>query len=82
MNATLSLHWDLSTEHAASSNEQPVLVYRSTGAASGPGDIVRRYPSVCRLLAADALRRLGRTARLDADDEVLVSRFVGSLPPR
>jgi len=82
MNATLSPHWDLSTEHVASSNEQPILVYRSTGATSGPGDIVRRYPSFGRLLAADAVRRLGRTARLDADGEALVSRFVGSLPPR
>jgi len=80
MKATLSPIWELSTDHAASRDGQPVLVHRSTGATSGPGDIVRMYPSFGRLLAADTVRRLRRTAQLDAEGEALVARFVGLLP--
>jgi hypothetical protein len=37
MKATLSPHWELSTEHTASSNGQPVLVHPSTGPPTAPG---------------------------------------------
>jgi hypothetical protein len=40
MKATLAPSWDLTTEHAASSYGQPVLVNRGTGEAFGPGDIL------------------------------------------
>jgi hypothetical protein len=35
----------LTTDHAASSYNQPVLVHRGTGEAFGPEDIVQCYPS-------------------------------------
>lgn len=78
MKVTLSPSWELSTDHAASSYGQPVLVNRATGEAYGPGDIVRPYPSHGSTTAAEAVRRLAKTARLDADGQALVARFVGT----
>lgn len=45
MQVNLSGSWELSTDHAASSYGQPVLVNRATGEAFGPGDILKPYPS-------------------------------------
>ena len=53
MKALLSPAWELSTEHAAGSHGQPVLVNRRTGDAFGPGDVVTLSPSHGDALAAD-----------------------------
>jgi hypothetical protein len=36
--------WELSTEHAACSYGQPVLVNRATGDAYGAADVLKPYP--------------------------------------
>ena len=75
MQVTLSGTWALSTDHAASSYEQPVLVNRPSGDAYGPGDIVQLYPSYGFLPAADGVRRLAKTAKLSADGRLMVATF-------
>lgn len=80
MQANLAPSWELTTEHAASSYGQPVLVNRGTGEAYGPGDILTPYPSYGPMVAADAVRRLAKTAKLDEEGRALVARFVGLVP--
>ena len=74
MQVRLSGSWELSTDHAASSYGQPVLVNLDTGDAYGPGDILQ-YPPDGYMTAADAVRRLATTVQLDADGLALVARF-------
>jgi hypothetical protein len=80
MKTTLSPSWELSTEHAACSYGQPVLVQRSTKQAFGPGDMVRVYPAWGFLPAAKAVARLATLTRLDAEAQALVDQFVGLAP--
>jgi len=75
MNVKLSPSWTLTTEHAASSYGQPVLVHRTDGVAFGPGDIVKPYPSYGYMTAAAAVQRLAKTARLGVKGKALVGRF-------
>ena len=75
MEAILAPSWILTTDHAASSYGQPVLVYRSTGEAYGPGDILKPYPSFDLAPAAYAVRRLAKTANLDEAGRELVNKF-------
>jgi len=75
MTVKLSPSWTLTTEHAASSYGQPVLVHRTDGVAYGPGDIVKPYPSYGYMTAAAAVARLAKTARLDDEGKALVGRF-------
>jgi len=75
MKIILSPSWELSTDHSASSYGQPVLVKRSTGEAFGPGDILKPYPSYGFMSAADAVRRLAKTKKLDEDGQSLVVEF-------
>jgi hypothetical protein len=81
MQIILAPSWILTTDHAASSYDQPVLVNRGTGKAFGPGDIVRCYPSWGFQPAAQAVARFAKRKRLDAAGTALVARFVGSLAP-
>lgn len=67
--------WELSTEHAACSYGQPVLVNRATGDAYGAGDIVQAYPSYGFMPAAAAVRRMAATATLTHEETELVERF-------
>jgi hypothetical protein len=82
MKATLTPTWELSTEHAASSDGHPVLVDRETGDAYGPDDIVQLYPRHGFILASEGVRRLAKGAHLDADGLRLVERFIRAAPPR
>jgi len=75
----LSGSWELSTDHAASSYGQPVLVNRTTREAFGPGDILEPYPSYGFMPAAEAVRRLSKTAKLDAEGRDLVAKFADFL---
>lgn len=75
MKVNLSGSWELSTDHAASSYGQPVLANRTTREVFGPGDILKPYPSYGFMLAADAVRRLSKTAKLDAEELALVEKF-------
>jgi hypothetical protein len=81
MKASLSPFWELSTEHAASSYGQPVLVQRHTGQTFGPGDRVQLYPSYGYTTAAAAVSRFAKTAPLSTAAQALVARFVEALPP-
>ncbi len=58
MKAVLSVTWELSTEHQASTYGQPVLVNRATGDADGPSDVVQVYGPMGRMVAAKAVYRL------------------------
>lgn len=79
MQVNLSGSWELSTDHAASSYGQPVLVNRTTGEAFGPGDILKPYPPYGFMPAAEAVRRLSKTADLDAEGRDLVAKFADFL---
>jgi hypothetical protein len=52
-------------------------VNRATGEAFGPGDILKPYPSYGFMPGSAAVRRLAKTANLDAEGEDLVARFCG-----
>ena len=41
----------------------------------GPGDILKPYPSYGFMPAAEAVRRLSKTAKLDAEGLALVAKF-------
>jgi len=82
MKASLSLSWELTTEHAASSCGQAVLVNLTTGEAFGPGDPVQPYPGRGYMRATLAVCRLAQAAELDTAEQALIARFVGSLPLR
>jgi len=75
MKTNLTPSWELSTENAASSYGQPVLVNRTTGEAYGPGDILKPYPSYGFMAAADAVRRMAKTKKMDEDGQNLVDKF-------
>jgi hypothetical protein len=91
MQVNLSPTWILSTDHAASSHGQPVLVNLSTDEAFGPRDIVRLSTSeplgsqdIVKLSssygythATEAVRHLVKTAKLDAEGLDLVAKFTG-----
>ena len=77
MQITLAPSWILTTDHAASSYGQPVLVHRSTGEAYGPGDILVPYPSWGYMPAGAAVARFAKRKHLDADGAALVEKFVG-----
>ncbi len=77
MKALLSPSWELSTEHAACSCGQPVLVHRPSGEAYGPGDIVRAYPSHGYATAANTVKRLAKRVHLNAAGRALVAQFTG-----
>jgi len=82
LKATLTPNWELTTEHAASSGGQPVLVNPTTGEAFGPADLVRLHERKGLIPAAFTARRLAQAADLDTGEQALVARFVGSLPLR
>ena len=82
MKATLTPRWELTTEHAASSCGQPVLVNLTTGEAFGSADLVRLQERKGLIPAVFAARRLAQAADLDTGEQALVARFVRSLPLR
>jgi hypothetical protein len=54
-------------------------VNRATGEAFGPGDILKPYPSFGFMSAVEAVRRLAKTAKLDAEGRKLVAKFADIL---
>jgi hypothetical protein len=76
MHTNLAPSWELTTDHAASSYGQPVLVNRGTGKTYGPGDILKASPSWGFLPAAAVVDRFLKGKHLDADTETMVTRFV------
>lgn len=72
----LTPSFELSTEHAASSYGQPVLVDRGSGEAYGPGDILRPYPSWGWTTGAAAVERMTATKKLTNEEREFVERFV------
>jgi hypothetical protein len=75
MKTSLSPSWELSTENAASSYGRPVLVNRTTGETFGTADILKAYPSFGFMPAAEVVRRLAKTKKLDDEGRDLVARF-------
>jgi hypothetical protein len=71
----LSANYCLTTEHAASRCGQPVLVYRPTGEAFGPGDVMQAYPSWGFMPALHVAIRLAERSRLDDTDRATLDAF-------
>ena len=80
MATTLTGTWELTTEHPTSSYGAPVLVNRATGDGYGPGDIVKCCPSWGFMPAADAVRRMAKTAELDDEGRDAIARFCRQCP--
>lgn len=81
MNVILAPSWALSNEYPASHSGRPVLVYRSTGEAFGPGDFVQACPLDPYAPAAKVVTQLAQTLALDADATELVAHFKRSVLP-
>jgi len=67
----------LTTDHAASSYGQPVLVERTTCKAYGVKDIFQPYPSWGYVPAWQVVERLSQAKQLSEDELALVDRFLG-----
>ena len=80
MEAILTPSWKLTTDHAASSYGQPVLINPATGEVFGPGDVLRPYPQYGFILSRDAVRRMAKTTKLDEDGQELVAKFCNDIP--
>ena len=78
MKVQLTPSWQLSDEHAASSDGQPVLVNRVTGDVYGPMDVVQLYSSHEMTLAKIAVGRLVAISTLTDEERQVVKRFVES----
>ena len=74
MKVNLSGSWELSTDHA---DGQPVLIHRATGAVFWPDDILKPFPSWGFMPATNAVLRMAKTAKLDAEGQALVASFCG-----
>jgi hypothetical protein len=70
------MSWEVTDEHAASSYGQPVLVSRDDGAAYGPGDIVKCYPSWTYWPAWKAVERMAKRRKLSDEEQAFVERFI------
>lgn len=77
MQALLSPAWRLTTDHAASSDGEPVLEDRATGQPYHSQDLVQVHPSFGFMPAGAAVRRLAWTATLDRQGRNMVARFCG-----
>ncbi len=82
MKVTLSRSWELSDEHPMSRDGRPVLVNRSTGGASGPGDLVDGTPFWGVMEATRLVAHLAKSVRLNAAEKTLVDRFIEGQQPR
>ena len=76
MKVTLTPSFELTTQHAASSYGQPVLLHRPTGNVYGPGDTLEAYPRWGMQLGRDVVRRLSRTRQFSEAEQDLIRLFV------
>jgi hypothetical protein len=69
MNMMIGSRWMLTTEHAASSYGQPVLVDKGTGRSYGPEDIilVGPFPLRARVVVALALKNPSKATPEEAE---------------
>ena len=81
MKVTLVPNWQLTSEHAASSWGQPVLVNRTTREAYGPCDMVKCYSSWDWMTAADAVRCMAKMRKQSARGLGAIKAFLGTMPP-
>jgi hypothetical protein len=72
----LTPSFELTTEHAASSYSQPVLVNRQSGEAYGPGDVIKVYESWGFMPASQAVDRMSRTKKFTYDQRLFVDDFI------
>ena len=76
MKIQLSPSWVLTTDHSASSYNQPVLVNRADGEAYGPGDLIQAYDSWEILPASAVVLRLAEAREWDEDEKEFVWSFL------
>jgi hypothetical protein len=70
------MSWELTTDHAASSYGQAVLVNRGSGEAYGPDDVVKCYSSWPYQPARIAAERMMKRKKLTDEERSFVDRFV------
>jgi hypothetical protein len=78
MTVQLTPSWQLTTEHAASSYGQPVLLDRGTNTVYGAADICKPYASWGFKPAALHVERMANIKRFDPDSDEgrLIDAFV------
>lgn len=76
MEIQLAPSWVLTTNHAASSYGQPVLVKLATNEAYGPTDIVKAYESWGFAPAREVVRRLAEMITLTTNERMEVVKFI------
>ncbi|MGD0309096.1 MAG: hypothetical protein ABSC02_07380 [Acidobacteriota bacterium] len=79
MKITLTPSFELTTEHAASSYGQPVLLNRNSGEPYGPGDIIKPYPSWPFMTAQTAVQRMTFGKHFTPEQQEFVRKFAGVL---
>lgn len=72
----LTPSWKLTTDHAASSYDAPVLVNKQNE-AFGPGDIIEPYRGWGLQPAARAVERMAKMSARSDDEGEAVARFCG-----
>ncbi len=77
MRVALTPSFELSNEHAASSDEAPVLVNRHTEETYGPTDILIAYSMWGPIGAASAVLRMVHGKELTGPEREFVKRFTG-----
>ncbi len=80
MRVNLKPAWELSDEHAASSDGHPVLVDRESGQAFGWADLVQCYPNWRYQPASKAVERMAQLVELSDKERMFVEKFVNLLP--
>ena len=75
MKVQLTLSWELSDEHSASSHGKPVLIKRITDKAYGPGDVIEFYPTWGREPAAVHVERMIRMRKFSEQELNFIGLF-------
>lgn len=76
MRVNLKPAWELTDEHAASSDGHPVLADRESGHVFGWADLVQCYPSWRYQTASKAVERMARLVELSHKEKMFVEKFV------
>jgi len=75
MKVRLTATWELTDEHTASSNGQPVLVCRRTGEKFGPGDLIEPYADWGQKPAAVHVAQMSSMKKFSEEEKEFVQRF-------
>jgi len=77
MHVKLTANYYLTTEHAKSRFDQPVLVNRATGQAFLPSDALAAYESWEKMPAAKVVNKMASWRNFAEEERRLIERFSG-----